>query len=300
MKTPSVKFASTPVLDIAYESVNDDSPDSVVLLHGFPYDPRVFDSVVPILAERGRRVIVPYLRGFGPTRFLDPATLRSGQQAALGHDLVELLDALGVERAVVAGYDWGGRAACVAAAVFPDRIAGLVSANAYNIQHIAGSSTPIAPEAEATLWYQYYFHTERGRRGLEQNRDQLCELLWRTWSPSWPGAAEAFSRSSQSLHNPDFVDVVVHSYRHRYGVVDGDPRYTETESRLATRPNITVPTIVLESLASGLGVGPAAASARRFTGPFELRPLPGVGHNPAQEAPTDFARAVLDVEAGTP
>ena len=169
METPSVKLATALVLDVAYESVNDDSADTVVLLHGFPYDPRAFDQVVPMLAERGKRVIVPYLRGFGPTRFRDPTTLRSGQQAALGHDLVELMDALGVNRAVVAGYDWGGRAACVAAAVFPERVVGLVSANAYNIQHIASSSTPIAPEAEATFWYQYYFQTARGRRGMEQN-----------------------------------------------------------------------------------------------------------------------------------
>ena len=297
VETPSVKLATALVLDVAYESVNDDSADTVVLLHGFPYDPRAFDQVVPMLAARGKRVIVPYLRGFGPTRFRDPTTLRSGQQAALGHDLVELMDALGVSRAVVAGYDWGGRAACVAAAVFPERVVGLVSANAYNIQHIASSSTPIAPEAEATFWYQYYFQTARGRRGLEQNRDRLGELLWCTWSPTWPGAAEAFARSSPSLHNPDFVDVVVHSYRHRFGAVDGDPRYEQTEGRLATQPDIAVPTIFLESLASGLGVGPASASAHRFTGPFELRPLPGVGHNPAQEAPTEFASAVLDVEA---
>lgn len=287
----------TPVLEIAYEEAGDPAGLPVVLLHGFPYDVRAYDEVVPRLADAGLRVIAPYLRGYGPTRFLDPGAVRSGQQAALGQDLLELMDALEIERAIVAGYDWGGRAACIAAALWPERVHGLVSVDGYNVQNIAYASEPTKPEWEATYWYQYYFHNERGRRGLELNRDELCELLWRTWSPTWAGAAEAFSASAQSLHNPDFVDVVIHSYRHRSGLVAGDPQYDELEARIAEQPPITVPTVVLESGADGVG-GPSAADPEeraQFTGPYQHRLLPGIGHNVPQEAPAEFAAAVLDL-----
>jgi pimeloyl-ACP methyl ester carboxylesterase len=295
MTHPVVQYARTPALDIAYESTNDDASTSVVLLHGFPYDVRAFDGVVDLLAAQGLRVVVPYLRGFGLTRFRDAHTVRSGQQGALGQDLIDLLDALNIQRSLVAGYDWGGRAACVAAALFPERVTGLVSVDGYNIQHIAQSHEPAAPEEEATYWYQYYFQTDRGIRGLEQNRDALCELLWRSWSPTWADAGTAFAQSSQSLHNPDFVDVVIHSYRHRYGAVAGDPLYQRIEERLAELPHITVPTIVLEGGADGVGSASAGWDATMFSGPYEYRVLDNVGHNTPQEAPAAFATAVLDV-----
>jgi pimeloyl-ACP methyl ester carboxylesterase len=290
-----VDQVSTPVLEVACEEAGDPGGLPVILLHGFPYDVRAYDEVVGPLADAGLRVIAPYLRGFGGTHFRDPATVRSGQQAALGQDLLELMDALEIERAIVAGYDWGGRAACIAAALWPERVHGLVSVDGYNVQNIAYSGEPTKPEWEATYWYQYYFHSERGRRGLDLNRDELCELLWRTWSPTWAGAAAAFPASAPSLHNPDFVDVVIHSYRHRFGLVAGDPQYDELEARIAEQPVITVPTVVLQSGADGVG-GPSAADDRdQFIGPYQHRLLEDIGHNVPQEAPADFARAVLDL-----
>lgn len=286
---------TTPVLDAAYEHAGEVGGTPVVLLHGFPYDVRVFDDVAGILAAEGAFVMAPYLRGFGTTRFRDDTTIRSGQQAALAQDLLEFMDALDIETAVLAGYDWGGRAACIAAALWPGRVRGLVSVDGYNVHNLAYAGEPVAPEWERTYWYQYYFHSERGRRGLDRNRDELCELLWRTWSPTWAGASAAFPASAQSLHNPDFVEVVIHSYRHRYGLVDGDPRYQHLEDLIAPQPPITVPTIVLESGADGVG-GPSAADDREyFTGSYEHRLLPGVGHNVPQEAPEAFADAVTSL-----
>jgi pimeloyl-ACP methyl ester carboxylesterase len=283
---------TTPVLDIAYEVAGEDEAPPVILLHGFPYDVRAFDDVAQILASSGYRVYVPYLRGFGPTRFRDAGTIRSGQQAALAQDLLDFMDALSVEKAVLAGYDWGGRAACIAAALWPERVRGLVTVDGYNVQNLAHAGEPLAPEWERSYWYQYYFHSERGRRGLERNREELCELLWRTWSPTWEGATRAFPASAPSLHNPDFVDVVIHSYRHRFGLADGDPRYQELEDLIAAQPPITVPTVVLESGADGVG-GPSAADDREhFTGPYEHRLLPEAGHNVPQQAPEPFAQAV--------
>ena len=207
------------VLRVDYAEHGDPAGRAVVLLHGFPYDVRAYDGVVPLLAARGLRVVVPSLRGFGATRFLSDATPRSGQQAALGADLLALLDALRIERAIVAGYDWGGRAACVVSALWPERVRGLVSVNGYNLQDIARSAQPAAPEKEYRLWYQYYFHGERGRAGLAAHRRDLCRLLWRLWSPDWDFADADFERSAPSFDNPDFVDVVIHSYRHRFALV---------------------------------------------------------------------------------
>lgn len=287
--------ASTSLLSIDYEATGNASGPAVILLHGFPYDVRAYDEVAEIIGAAGARVIAPYLRGFGRTRFLEENTLRSGQQAALGQDLIDLLDALEIERAVVAGYDWGGRAACIAAALFPERVDGLVTGQGYNIQDIAHSDSPSQPEWEKTYWYQYYFHSPRGRRGLEENREALCELLWRDWSPTWPDAAKAFSASAASLHNPDFVDVVIHSYRHRYGLEAGDPRYDELERRLAANPRIGVPTVVLESGADGVAGASAAKHRDFFTGQYEHRLLPNIGHNVPQEDPETFAQAVLSL-----
>ncbi len=288
----------TDVLDVAYEEHGPPDGVPVILLHGFPYDPRAYDAVAPPLAAAGRRVLVPWLRGYGPTRFLSPATPRAGQQAALGHDLLAFMDALGIERAVLAGYDWGGRAACIVAALWPARVRALVSCGGYNIQDIAASASPAPPEQEHRFWYQYYFHTERGRAGLTQNRRALCRLLWRLWSPEWQFDDATFEKSAPSFDNPDFVDVVIQSYRHRYGYAPGDPALDDVEARLAQRPAIGVPTIVLDG--GHDGVAPAELSerhARHFTGPYQRRVLPRIGHNVPQEAPAPFAAALQDLLA---
>jgi pimeloyl-ACP methyl ester carboxylesterase len=296
--TADLKHIRTPSLDIAYEDSGAASGTPVLLMHGWPYDPRCYDEVAPLLAAAGHRVIVPYLRGFGPTRFLSADTPRSGQQAALGNDLRELMDALGIERAVLAGYDWGGRAACVVAALWPQRVIGLVTGNGYNIQDIAASVKPVAPAQEHRFWYQYYFHTERGRAGLTQNRRALIRYIWQIWSPNWAFDDATFERSAASFDNPDFVAVTVQSYRHRFGYAAGDPALEPIEQRLATQPKIAVPTVVLHG--EGSGIQPPAGSqphARNFTGPYQRRLLPRIGHNLPQETPQAFAQAVVDVVA---
>ena len=282
------------VLRVAFEESGPAQGQPVVLLHGFPYDVHTYDEVAPRLAAAGCRVIVPYLRGYGPTRFVSSDTLRSGQQAVLGHDLRALLDALAIRDAVLAGYDWGGRAACVVAALWPERARGLVSGNGYNIQDIARSMEPQTPEREVGFWYQYYFHNERGRAGLARHRYELGKLLWKLWSPTWRFDEATYARTAASFDNPDFVDVVIHSYRHRFGLAPGDPTVEDSERRLAAQPAITVPTIVLHGHDNG--VAPAATSeghARFFKGPYERRVIPGVGHNLPQETPAEFAAAVL-------
>ena len=291
-----VKRVEAGVLSVAYEEAGTATGTPVLLLHGFPYDPHAYDDVVPLLAEAGCRVLVPYLRGYGPTRFLSDVTLRSGQQAVLGHDLLALMNALGIERGVVAGYDWGGRAACIVAALWPERVRGLVSGGGYNIQNIPGALKPETPERELALWYQYYFHSERGRAGLQAHRYELGKLLWRLWSPSWRFDEATYARTAPSFENPDFVAVVIHSYRHRFALVPGDSTVEDTERRLATQPPITVPAITLHG--SDNGVSPVASSerhARHFTGAYERRVVPGVGHNVPQEAPREFAAAVLSL-----
>jgi pimeloyl-ACP methyl ester carboxylesterase len=292
------------VLEVAYEEAGPADGTPIVLLHGFPYDVHAFDDVTPLLVGRGCRVIAPYLRGYGRTRFLSADTPRSGEQAALGHDLLALMDALSIRRAVVAGYDWGGRAACVVAALWPERVRGLVSCGGYNIQDIASSATPLPPEAEHRYWYQYYFHGERGRAGLARYRHELGKLLWRLWSPSWNFDDATYDRTASSFDNPDFVDVVIHSYRHRYALVPGDPAVEATEKRLAARPRIAVPTVVLHGADNNVApLRTSAAHAVFWSGPFERRVIPRVGHNVPQEAPREFAAAVLSLaqgEGGTP
>jgi pimeloyl-ACP methyl ester carboxylesterase len=286
--------ARTPTLDIAYEESGAADGTPVILLHGWPYDPRCYDEVAPRLAEAGCRVIVPYLRGFGATRFLSDATPRSGQQAALGNDLRELMDALAIPRALLAGYDWGGRAACIVAALWPERAIGLATGNGYNIQDIPNSGRPAAPDFEHRYWYQYYFHTERGAAGLTQNRRDFCRLLWTLWSPNWAFDDATYARTAASFENPDFVAVTIQSYRHRYRNAPGDPALDDIERRLAAQPKIVVPTIAVQGAADG--VLPSALSEdhdRFFTGAYERRLLPGIGHNPPQEAPQAFADAVL-------
>ena len=297
--TPPIRHIRTRLLDLAYEAHGPEAGEAVVLLHGFPYDARCYDGIVPKLVAAGSRVIVPYLRGYGPTRFLESATPRSGQQAALGRDLLDLLDALAIPRAALAGYDWGGRAACVVAALWPDRVRALVTGDGYNIQDIAGSVKPLPPETEHRYWYQYYLHGDRGRAGLEANRRAFCRLLWRLWSPTWSFDEQTFERSAGSFDNPDFVDVVVQSYRHRFGYAPGDPALEPIEQALAAQPCITVPTISLCGADDGVGPPPADdPDAVHFTGPYERRVLPGVGHNIPQEAPDATAAALLDLLAG--
>ena len=291
-----IKYIQAGVLDVAYfESGPADGPP-VFLMHGFPYDIHAYAEVAPILAAAGCRVFVPSLRGFGATRFMSDATPRSGQQAALGADLLALMDALRIPRAVLAGYDWGGRAACVVAALWPERCAGLVSFNSYNIQHIASGMEPDTPENEHRLWYQYYFHSERGRAGLAKDRRAVTRLLWQLWSPTWTFDDASFDRSAAAFDNPDFVDVVIQSYRHRFGLVAGDPAYAGIERRLAAQPAISVPTITFDGTDDGVRPpASAAAHAHRFTGPRSHRVVPGVGHNMPQEVPRVFADAVLEL-----
>jgi pimeloyl-ACP methyl ester carboxylesterase len=284
------------VLEVAYFEAGPADGPPVLLMHGFPYDIHTYAEVAPMLAGQGCRVIVPYLRGYGATRFLSDATPRSGEQAALGADLLALLDALAIPRAVLAGYDWGGRAACVVAALWPERCAGLVSFNSYNVQDIAKAMEPDTPANEHSLWYQYYFHSERGRAGLAKDRRALTRLLWQLWSPTWKFDNATFERSAAAFDHPDFVDVVIHSYRHRFGLVPGDPAYTYIERRLAAQPAIAVPTITFDGVDDGVRPpANASAHAHRFSGPRSHRLVPGVGHNMPQEAPRIFADAVLEL-----
>jgi pimeloyl-ACP methyl ester carboxylesterase len=284
------------VLDIAYYEAGPADGPVVVLLHGFPYDIHSYVDVAPMLAARGCRAIVPYLRGYGPTQFRDKATPRSGEQAAVGADLIALMDALAVKRAVFAGYDWGGRAACIGAALWPDRCTGLVSVNSYLIQDIARAMLPARPEREVPLWYQYYFQLERGRSGLAANRRGIAKILWQQWSPNWHFDDATFERTAIAHDNPDYVDVVIHSYRHRFGLADGDPQYADIQRRLAALPAISVPTITLDGAADG--VAPATdgtASAAKFSGRRTHRVIPHAGHNLPQEEPEAFAGAVMEL-----
>jgi pimeloyl-ACP methyl ester carboxylesterase len=291
-----VKSVRTKLLEIAYlESGPVDGPP-VVLLHGWPSDPHDWDGVAPPLAEAGCRVLVPWLRGYGPTRFLDPATPRSGQQGALGADVRDFMDALGIQQATLAGYDWGGRAACVTAALWPGRVRGLVSITGYNIQNIAASGRPASAAAEHRHWYQWYFQTERGRAGLTQNRRDIARLLWQLWSPNWRFDDATFETTAQSFDNPDFVAVTIQSYRHRYGAAPGDPAVEALEQRLARHPKIMVPTIVLHGAADG--VGPPENSehhAQHFTARYERHVVPVAGHFLSRETPDVVVQAVRDL-----
>lgn len=291
-----IQYIDAGVLRTGYSEAGARDGWPIVLLHGFPYDIHAYDDVAAKLAAEGARVIVPYLRGFGPTCFLSPDTPRSGQQAALGADLLALLDGLGMNSAFLAGYDWGGRAACIVAALWPERVRGLVSCNSYNIHDIAKSAEPDTPENEHCLWYQYYFHGERGRAGLAKDRRAFCRLLWRLWSPTWNFDDATFERTAGSFDNPDFVDVVIQSYRHRFGLAAGDPELDEIEQRLVGRPDIIVPTVTLDGAVDGVRPGGTAAQASHFTGRHEHRVIENAGHNLPQEAPEAFAEAVLMVK----
>ncbi|MER6682017.1 alpha/beta fold hydrolase [Streptomyces olivaceoviridis] len=290
-----LRRVSTDVLDVAYYETGS-GDDTVLLLHGFPYDIHSYAGVAPLLAESGFRVVVPYLRGHGPTRFLSESTQRSGQQAALGADVVAFLDALGVERAYLAGYDWGGRAANVAAALWPERVLGLVSVNSYLIQDIGAAMEPVAPEREAGFWYFYYFLTERGRAGLAADPRGVAQVIWKRNSPKWQFREEDLERTARAFANPDYTDVVIHSYRHRLGFAPGAEAYASLETRLAELPAITVPTVTLDGLADGnFPAADGSSTARHFTGPRLHRKVADAGHNLPQESPEAFAAAVRDV-----
>ena len=267
-----------------------------MLLHGWPYDIHSYADVVPLLTAAGHRVIVPYVRGFGTTRFLSDETVRNGEQAALALDAVALMDALGIDTAVVAGFDWGARSADIVAALWPERCSGLVSVSGYLIGNQAAGKLPLAPEAELQWWYQYYFATERGRAGYERYRREFAKLIWRTASPKWDFDDATFDRSAASFDNPDHVAIVIHNYRWRLGLAEGEPAYREFEERLAEAPVITVPAITLEGDENGAPHPDPDAYMAKFAGPYSHRTIEGgIGHNLPQEAPDAFADAVLQL-----
>ncbi len=290
---PELLTVRTPALEIACEVHGDPSGTPAILLHGFPDDARAWDGVAPPLAAAGHRVIVPYLRGCGPTRFVDAATPRMAQQAAIGQDLLDLMDALGVERAALAGYDWGGRAACIAAILAPGRVRALVTVGGYNVQNTVHPAGPAPAAEERAYWYQWYLNTERGRAGLAANRRDLCRLLWREWSPGWRFDDATFERTARSFDNPDWVDTVIHSYRHRHGNAPGDPALDPIERRLATRPPITVPAVVLHG---GDDTVDLPYRSERHLGLFppgtERRVVTGAGHFLPREQPAAIVDAL--------
>jgi pimeloyl-ACP methyl ester carboxylesterase len=287
---------TTDLLNVEYHEAGPAGGQPIVLLHGFPYDIHSYVEVAPLLAEAGYRVIVPYLRGHGATRFLRPDTARSGQQAALGTDVLALLDALGISRAILAGYDWGGRAACVAAALHPERVVGLVTVNGYLIQDIRAAMHPLRPDLEAGFWYFFYFLTERGRAGLAANRREIAEVIWRRNSPKWSFDVTDLDRAAEAFTNPDYVDVVIHSYRHRLGQAAGAPDYAEAEAALAIAPAITVPAVTLDGTADGnFPATDGSRNAAHFTGLRLHRQILDAGHNLPQEAPGAFVTAIQDV-----
>jgi pimeloyl-ACP methyl ester carboxylesterase len=295
-----VATVQTPILEIGYEVWGEATGSPVVLLHGFPDDAHAWDHVAPPLAAQGCRVFAPYLRGYGPTRFLDPHAPRMAQQAAIGQDLLDFMDALGLERVALAGYDWGGRAACIAAILAPGRVRALVTIGGYNVQNTVGPPRPASALQERANWYQWYFNTERGRLGLETNRREICRLLWREWSPGWRFDDATFERTAVAFDNPDFVSVVVHSYRHRHRNAPGDPRFDAIERRLAERPRIQVPTVILH------GRDDTVDPPRRTEGHPAMFPdgterlvVPDAGHFLPREQPAAVVSALLTLLART-
>jgi pimeloyl-ACP methyl ester carboxylesterase len=294
----TLKTIQTNVLEIVFLEEGPAAGWPVILAHGFPYDVHAFDEVAPRLAQAGARVVAPYLRGFGPTRFLSKGTMRTGQQAALGQDLIHLLDALGIQHAILAGYDWGGLASCVASALWPERVTGLVSYAGYDIIDVERLGHAFEPALEQVLWYQHLFQLERGRECLTQHRRELCRILWEQWSSGWKFDDVIFERTASSFDNPDFVDVAIHCYRFCFGLAAGDPVLASFEARLAEKPKIHVPTITLDGLRDPLKPGGAASHATMFTARHEHRTV-DCGHNLPWEAPKEFADAILTVREWT-
>jgi pimeloyl-ACP methyl ester carboxylesterase len=298
---PPVKTVRAGVLEIGYHESGNPGGVPVILLHGFPDDAHAYDGVAPLLAKAGLYAFAVYLRGFGPTRFLDPSAPRMAEQAAIGQDVIEFADALKLPPFVAVGFDWGGRAACVAAALRPDRVRAIVPIGGYSIQNtVTPPTAPPQPAAVRRLWYQWYFNTEVGRAGLAANRKGLCELMWREWSPTWTFSAATYAQTAASFDNPDFVDCVIHSYRHRNFNAPGEPRFVEVEKKLAARPPIAVPAILLHGADDGFGSpGPEVTAADRATFPklVAKRIVAGAGHFLPHEKPEPVAAAVVDVLA---
>jgi pimeloyl-ACP methyl ester carboxylesterase len=291
-----LKQIDARVLDVGYAEAGPSDGPAVMLLHGWPYDIHSYADVAPLLAAAGYRVIVPHLRGYGSTRFLSPETFRNGQQSVTAVDIVALMDALEIEQAILAGYDWGARTADVIAALWPERCTALVSVSGYLIGSREANMMPLPPKAELQWWYQYYFVTERGRAGYDEHRHDFAKLIWQIASPGWDFDDATFDRSAASLDNPDHVAIVIHNYRWRLGLAEGEPKYDDLEKRLAAGPVITVPTITLEGDANGAPHPDANVYAKKFSGPYEHRIIEGgIGHNLPQEAPRAFADAVIDV-----
>jgi pimeloyl-ACP methyl ester carboxylesterase len=307
-KVPAIKpgtntsFASLKQIDagdlnIGYAEAGPATGAPVVLLHGWPYDIHSFVDVAPLLASAGYRVIVPYLRGYGPTRFLSKDTLRNGQQSVVAADIVALMDALKIQKPIVAGFDWGARTVNIIAALWPERCKAMVSVSGYLIGNQEAGRMPLPPKAELEWWYQFYFATERGRAGYDKYRHDFSKLIWQLASPKWRFDDATFDRTAASFNNPDHVDIVIHNYRWRLGLAQGEPKYDDLEMRLAQGPVITVPTITLEGDASGAPHPDASSYAKRFSGKYAHRIIKGgVGHNLPQEAPQAFAEAVIAVD----
>lgn len=298
---PQVHFVDTPTLRIGYRDQGPRDALPIVLMHGFPFDVHAFDEAEKLLTAAGCRTITPYLRGYGPTRFHSADAMRSGEQASIGQDLIDLLDALRLQRATLAGFDWGARAACIVAALWPERVQGLVTCGGYQIQNLKNASDPVELDQEYRFWYQHYLQTERGRAGLDRMRAPMARMLWRQWSPTWRFDEATFALTAPALDNPDYVDIVVHSYRHRMGFAAGDPAHAALQQRLAAMPRIPVPSITLHGDSDEvIPMHASAEHSRFFSGPYERRILPGVGHNPPQEAPALFVDAVLAVHRRQP
>jgi pimeloyl-ACP methyl ester carboxylesterase len=291
-----LRSVDADLVNIGYAEAGPSDGPPIILLHGWPYDIHTFADVAPLLAARGYRVLVPYLRGYGSTRFLSATTFRNGQPSAVAGDAVAFMDALGIDRAVLAGVDWGARTADIVAALWPERTSGLVAVSGYLISSQESGQQPLPPEAELQWWYQFYFATERGRLGYERNRRAFARLIWRLASPQWQFDDATFDRSATALDNPDHVAIVVHNYRWRLGLAEGEARYAELDRRLAAGPTIAVPTITLEGDANGAPHPPPSAYAGKFAGHYQHRTIGGgIGHNLPQEAPREFAQAVIDV-----
>ncbi len=292
-----IKQINAGVLNVGYAEAGPANGPVALLLHGWPYDIHSFVDVAPLLAARGYRVIIPYLRGHGSTTFLSADTMRNGQPSAIAADMIALMDALNIQNAVVAGFDWGARTADIMAALWPDRCRGLVAVSGYLIGSQAAGKLPLSPEAELQWWYQFYFATDRGRAGYQKYTHEFARLIWKLASPRWDFDDATFNRSAAAFDNPDHVEIVIHNYRWRQGLAAGEARFDDIEKRLATAPTINVPTITIEGDANGAPHLQPSAYASKFAGRYEHRTLTGgVGHNPPQEAPTAFAQAVLDVD----
>ena len=292
----ALKQIDAGLLNVGYAEAGPSSGPAVILLHGWPYDIYSFVDVAPLLASAGYRVIIPYLRGYGTTRFLSGQTLRNGQQSVVAIDIIALMDALKLQKAIIAGFDWGARTANIIAALWPERCKAMVSVSGYLSGSQASNEVPLPPKAELAWWYQYYFATERGRAGYEKYRHDFAKLIWQLASPKWDFDDATFDRSAASFDNPDHVGIVIHNYRWRIGLAEGEPKYDDLEKRLAQAPVITVPTITLEGDANGAPHPDPSSYAKRFSGKYANRTITGgIGHNLPQEAPEAFAKAIVDV-----